>query len=86
MLDDFFGSFVTVVGYLFYRLFIEIFCFYTGEIILSIITCGKKKPRWDYYAEEKPSKFVVLTEISVWLGISYWILVIALMMRFVFSA
>lgn len=57
------------------RIIIEFFLFYTGEIILFIVTLGYKKPRWDYYAEEKPSKFAIFTEISVWVGFVFWLFV-----------
>jgi len=57
----------------FFRLFIEIVCFYTGEMILSLLTFGKRKPKWHYYAEASPTKFVILTEISVWIGIAFWL-------------
>ena len=43
---------------------IEIVFFYTGERVLYVATFGRKKPRWDYYAHERPLKFVVRTEIS----------------------
>ena len=43
-----------------FDLLIEAFFFYTGEIVLFILTLGKKKPRWDYYIDESPSKWVIL--------------------------
>jgi hypothetical protein len=42
-------------------LIIEIICFYTGEIILFIFTLGHHKLKWDYYSNEKPSKFSIST-------------------------
>jgi hypothetical protein len=71
MLDDVVEG---VVGFLFH-LFVEIICFYTGEIILYVITFGRKKPRWDYYSDASPSKWIILTEVSTWIGIIFWILV-----------
>lgn len=85
MLDDVFEAAVRFLGYWFYHLFIEFFCFYTGEVALYIITFGKRKPRWDYYAHDKPTKFVVLTELSVWIGMFFWVLIIALFVKFSFS-
>ena len=61
---------------LLFRLIFEIIFFYTGEIVLYIITLGRKKPRWDYYVEAKPSKFVIFTSLSEWIGIIFWILLI----------
>jgi hypothetical protein len=58
-----------------FHLFIEVVCFYTGEIILSLLKIGKKKPRWDYYVEASPTKFVIMTEISVWIGMPFGLLV-----------
>jgi hypothetical protein len=64
-----------------FHFFIEVVCFYSGEIILSLLTIGKKKPRWDYYAEASPSKFVIMTEISVWIGMVFWIFTIGFIAR-----
>jgi len=58
-----------------FRIIVEIVLFYTGEILLFVLTLGRKKPRWDYYAGEKPSKYVIFTEISVWLGFAFWLFV-----------
>ena len=64
-----------------FHFFVEIVCFYTGEIILSVVTLGKKKPRWDYYTEASPTKFVIMTEISVWIGMAFWIFTIGIIAR-----
>ena len=61
---------------LLFRLVFEIIFFYTGEIVLYVITFGRNKPRWDYYVEEKPSKFAIFTSLSEWIGIVFWILLI----------
>ena len=63
---------------LLFHLIFDIVFFYTGEIVLYVITFGNKKPRWNYYAEEKPSTFVVFTSLSEWVGFIFWILVIIL--------
>jgi len=54
----------------------EILFFYTGEIVLYLLTLGRKKPRWDYYEDEKPSKFVIFTEASEYIGMFFWIFAI----------
>lgn len=59
-----------------FRFIIEIICFYTGEIIISLVTLSKKKPRWNYYTDVSTTKFIILTEISVWIGIAFWIFII----------
>ena len=64
-----------ILKFLFHLLF-DIIVFYTGEIGLCVITFGRKKPRWDYYLEERPSRFVVFTSLSEWVGIIFWVLVI----------
>ena len=47
-----------------FHIFIEVVCFYTGEMILLILTIGRKKPRWDYYFEASVTKFVILKLVS----------------------
>ena len=69
MLDDF----LKLIASLFVRIFFEIIGFYTGEVVLFFISFGRKKIRWDHYAEEKPAKFTYLTEFSVWIGVLFWI-------------
>lgn len=64
-----------------FTFFIKVFCFYTGEIILFLLTFGKKKPLWDYYAENSETKFVIMTEISAWIGIFFWIFIIGFIAR-----
>ena len=64
-----------------FHIFIEVICFYTGEIILCFLTFGKKKPRWDYYAKDTPFKFVLMTEISWWLGFFFWVFTIGFIAR-----
>ena len=56
MIEDVFKSIVFFT----FKLLIEIIGFYSGEILLFLLSLGRKKIRWDYYAKEKPSKFVYL--------------------------
>lgn len=72
MLDDVVEG---ILEFIFY-LFIEIICFYTGEIILFIITIGRRKPRWGYHRDDSLSKRVILSEISFWLGAVFWIMLV----------
>ncbi|MCD4767597.1 MAG: hypothetical protein K8R34_13930 [Methanosarcinales archaeon] len=55
---------------------IEVICFNTGEIIVYVLTFGKKKPRWDYIKNNKFSKLALLTETTILVGLIFWILVI----------
>ena len=64
-----------------FHILIEVVCFYTGEIVLYLLTFGRKKPRWDYYTEASPVKFMIMTEISVWMGLAFWILAIVFISR-----
>lgn len=63
------------------HIFVEVICFYTGEIILFIITFGYKKPRWDYYSEVSASKWVIITEISSWIGAAFWLILVIYLAR-----
>ena len=60
--------------FLFYLL-VELVLFYSGEIFLFLATVGKRKPRWDYYVNKPLSKFVIFTEISIWIGFTFWLFV-----------
>ena len=61
-----------------FEILFETFFMWTGEVILFIFTLGRHKPRWDTYTNESSaSKFVIFSEISLWIGIAFWILLIA---------
>ncbi len=66
------GIFCFIIECIF-RLIIEVLFFYTGEIILSVVTVGRKKIKWNYYSEESVTKWVLLTEASTWVGFSFWL-------------
>ena len=89
MIDDIFEGVAKTIlrGILrfIFELLIEIVFFCTGEIVLFILTFGRRKPRWNYYADESPSKWVVFMEISTWIGIAFWIFIAWLIQRFLFS-
>ena len=63
------------------RIIIRVVCFYTGEIILYIGTVGWKKPRWDYYSNESPVKWLLLIETSFWIGFFFWVFAIGFIAR-----
>ncbi len=75
MIDDIVEAVFGAVGRFLFRLVVEIFLFYTGEIVLVILTLGRKKPRWDSYATEKPTRFWVLPELSTFVGVIFWLAV-----------
>jgi hypothetical protein len=60
------------------QVILEAFFTGTGEIVLFVFTFGKHKPRWDLYSKESPSRFVIISEVSLWIGIAFWIAAIAI--------
>jgi hypothetical protein len=59
----------------FFEIIIEVIFFYTGEIVIFILTFGRRTPRWNYYMDESVSKWVIFTEISTWIGIALWLFI-----------
>jgi hypothetical protein len=57
--------------------------FFTGEMILKLITLGKKKINWDCYAYESTIKWFILTDISSYIGAIFWGSILYLIMSFV---
>lgn len=68
-------------GKFLFRLVVETVFFYTGEVALYVVTLGRRKPRWDFYLDEPPVKYVVFSEISVWIGGLIWIFAIGIIAR-----
>ncbi len=64
------------VGKFLFRFVVETVFFYTGEVTLYVASWGGRKPRWDFYAGEPPAKFIVLSEITTWIGFMIWVLTI----------
>jgi hypothetical protein len=65
---------------------VDIFLICTGEIVLYVITFGRRKPRWDLYAKEKSySRFYIFTELSMYVGLAFWIIVIVLVRKYFFG-
>lgn len=69
-----------IVSFIF-RLVFDIIMVWTGEIVLFIITLGRHRPRWDQYTSETFGRFVVFTEISLWIGVLLGISIILLLIR-----
>ncbi|MCJ7648600.1 MAG: hypothetical protein MUP85_08305 [Candidatus Lokiarchaeota archaeon] len=72
VLDEIFESILDSI----FVFIIEVICFNTGEIIVYILTFGRKKPRWDYIRNNKFSKLALLSEITIMIGLIFWIVVI----------
>ncbi len=66
-----------ILEFLFWLVF-EVLFVWTGEVILYLITLGKHRPRWDLYTEESPSRFVIFSELSFWVGVVFWVVVVVL--------
>ena len=62
-------------------LIVETIFFFTGEMVLYLATFGHRSPRWDFYADETPTWYVVVTEVSVWIGALFWIFTIGFLAR-----
>jgi hypothetical protein len=60
---------------------LKLFVFILANFVLSVITLGNKKIRWDFYADASPSEFIIFTEIRVWIGMFFWIVIIGLIAR-----
>jgi hypothetical protein len=58
----------------------------TGEVVLWVLTGGRRKPRWDLYTSERPARFVVLSEASCWVGMASWLIAIVAICRLVSKA
>ena len=79
MIDDIAGDIVkTLFGGIFrflFKLIIEILFYYTGEFLLFIATFGKRRIRGMLCEDESPSKWVMLSEFSTWIGAAFWLFV-----------
>jgi hypothetical protein len=73
MLDDIAEGTIKIVFRFLTWLFFEVILFYTGEIVLTLLTLGRRKPRWDYFADESPKKFILYTDLSVLVGFVIWL-------------
>lgn len=62
-----------------FRVLFEIVFSWTGEIVLFLVTFGKHRPRWNLYTDESAGKFVLFSEVSLWIGIAFWVFVVALL-------
>jgi hypothetical protein len=62
---------------------IDVVFMWTGEIVLFVVTFGRRKPSWDLHSREDAGTFVFLTEASFWIGFAFWLLVGYLIYRFV---
>lgn len=56
-----------------FQIIFEIFFMGTGEIILYILTAGKRKPVWKRDHNESVVKIFILFDLSVIIGFVFWV-------------
>lgn len=50
------------------RIVVQVPLIWLGEIVRWAVTLGRHEPRWDCYTHESGGTFVLLSEISFWIG------------------
>lgn len=69
MIGSVFESFFEII----FRLIFEFLFFFTGEIILFILSFGQRDPIWKRSEKEALVKSFIFIEVSVWVGLFFWI-------------
>lgn len=79
MIDEIAATLVRIISRFIWvfiiEVILEVFFFYTGEIILLLLTLGRRKPQWTNDRDESSSKLLVLADFSTWIGIAFWLFV-----------
>jgi hypothetical protein len=65
------------IGKFVFRLIFDFLFAWTGEVVLFVVTLGRHKPRWDLYANQSPTRFVIFSEVSLWIGMAFWVAMVA---------
>jgi hypothetical protein len=73
--------FIEIIKIIFGAIF-QMFLVATGEAVLFVLTLGQRRHRWDLYTNENFGKFFLFTELSGWVGISFWIAAFALIVNY----
>ena len=60
------------------RFILEIGLYWTGEAVLYVVTLGRRKPSWDFDAENSSEMIPILWDISLYVGLITWLSVITL--------
>jgi hypothetical protein len=68
------------IGFLFRMIFAILFVG-TGELILYVVTLGRHRPRLLSRTKESESRLFIFTELSLWVGMAFWLLVAVLVYR-----
>ena len=59
------------------------FLLWTGEILLSLVTIGKHRPRWNGYSDLTPAKSVFAELGVIAIGFIFWMVSIPIIVRVV---
>ena len=63
------------------RLVIEIVLMMTGEIVLWVVTAGRRPPPWKVDHSERLAVTMVFFELSLWVGLATWLTILVLLRR-----
>ncbi|MDF1554099.1 MAG: hypothetical protein P1P84_13600 [Deferrisomatales bacterium] len=74
------GVLGAILRFLFW-LIVEVFLFFSGEVVLYIATLGRRKPRWNSNVDEGVTKFWFRTDVSSLIGLIFWFAVLAVLGR-----
>jgi hypothetical protein len=66
-------------------LIFSFFFAWTGEIVLFVVTLGRHKPRWDLYTKNSPVRFALFSDISLWIGMAFWVVKVAVLYALLFK-
>ena len=58
----------------------EFVAYGTGEILLYVLTFGRRKPRWPYEGHDSAVLLELLYEGSTWLGFLFWAALITVLL------
>lgn len=55
---------------------VEVVFMWSGEVILFVITLGRRKPRWDLYIKENSITWSIQTGLSFAVGVIGWAFIV----------
>ena len=56
---------------------LQLIAFFTGELLLYVLSVGRRKPRWDFYERQPTVEGALYYSGSTWLGFIFWAAVVA---------
>jgi hypothetical protein len=57
---------------LLFSLLFEVFLTWTGELLLSVLTFGKRKPTFRFWRKEPRARLPDLVSLSALIGLLFW--------------